>query len=148
HRRGRPRSDRPAHALADQPPAHLGRGRRHGRLRLRCAQAPPPRRLLAGDPDDLLDDGVDHHHRAMSSGLGKYSPADFGIHMIVHVTLNMLMPSLLVGGGPITLLLRATTGTGRLGRQIHARVNQLIAWKGLRMLLHPLFVFVVYVASY
>src|SRR5699024_4224387 len=54
----------------------------------------------------------------------------------------------LVGGGPITLLLRATTGTGRLGRQIHARVNQLIAWKGLRMLLHPLFVFVVYVASY
>lgn len=84
----------------------------------------------------------------MSSGLGKYSPADFGIHMIVHMTLNMLIPSLLVGGGPITLLLRATTGTGRLGRQIHARVNQLIAWKGLRMLLHPLFVFVVYVASY
>src|SRR5699024_10222018 len=76
------------------------------------------------------------------------SPADFGIHMIVHMTLNMLIPSLLVGGGPITLLLRATTGTGRLGRQIHARVNQLIAWKGLRMLLHPLFVFVVYVASY
>ena len=84
----------------------------------------------------------------MGSGLGKYSPADFGIHMIVHMTLNMLIPSLLVGGGPITLLLRATTGTGRLGRQIHARVNQLIAWKGLRMLLHPLFVFVVYVASY
>src|SRR5699024_5685923 len=96
----------------------------------------------------------------MSSGLGKYSPADFGIHMIVHMTLNMLIPSLLVGGGPITLLLRATTGTGRLGRQIHARVNQLIAWKGLRMLLHPLLVFgvrlwprplfavVVYVASY
>ncbi|WP_210603165.1 cytochrome c oxidase assembly protein [Brevibacterium oceani] len=84
----------------------------------------------------------------MSSGLGKYSPADFGIHMIVHMTLNMLIPAFLVGGGPITLLLRATTGTGRLGRQIHARINQLIGWKGLRLLLHPLFVFVVYIGSY
>lgn len=84
----------------------------------------------------------------MGSGLGKYSPADFGIHMIVHMTLNMLIPAFLVGGGPITLLLRATTGTGRLGKQVHARVNQLINWPGLRLLLHPLVVFVVYVASY
>src|SRR5699024_10265338 len=51
-----------------------GRGRRHGRLRLRCAQAPPPRRLLAGDPDDLLDDGVDHHHRADELGPGQVLP--------------------------------------------------------------------------
>ena len=84
----------------------------------------------------------------MGSGLGKYSPADFGIHMIVHMTLNMLIPAFLVGGGPITLLLRATTGTGRLGKQVHSRVNQLINWPGLRLLLHPLVVFVVYVASY
>lgn len=84
----------------------------------------------------------------MGSGLGKYSPADFGIHMIVHMTLNMLIPAFLVGGGPITLLLRATTGSGRLGQQVHSRVNQLINWPGLRLLLHPLFVFFVYVASY
>ncbi|WP_169252235.1 cytochrome c oxidase assembly protein [Brevibacterium sp. 'Marine'] len=84
----------------------------------------------------------------MGSGLGKYSPADFGIHMVVHMSLNMLIPALLVGGGPITLLLRATTGTGRLGQQVHSRVNQLINWPGLRMLLHPLVVFVVYIASY
>ncbi|GAA1864779.1 cytochrome c oxidase assembly protein [Brevibacterium marinum] len=84
----------------------------------------------------------------MGSGLGKYSPADFGIHMIVHMSLNMLIPAFLVGGGPITLLLRSTTGTGRLGHQIHHRVDQLINWPGLRMLLHPIVVFVVYVASY
>lgn len=84
----------------------------------------------------------------MDSGLGKYSPADFGIHMIVHMSLNMLIPAFLVVGGPITLLLRATTGTGRLGRQIHARINQLINWPGTHLLLHPLVVFLVYIASY
>lgn len=84
----------------------------------------------------------------MSSGLGKYSPADFGLHMIVHMILNMLIPVFLVVGGPITLLLRATAGPGRLGHQIHARVNQLINWRGAHLLLHPLVVFVVYIASY
>lgn len=84
----------------------------------------------------------------MGSGIGKYSPGDFGIHMVVHMTLNMLIPSFLVGAGPITLLLRASTGTGPLGHMVHARVNQVINSPGLRLLLHPLFVFVVYVASY
>lgn len=84
----------------------------------------------------------------MNSGLGKYSPADFGIHMIVHMSLNMLIPAFLVGGGPITLLLRATSGTGRLGQQIHSRVNQLINWPGLRLLLHPIVVFSLYISSY
>lgn len=84
----------------------------------------------------------------MGSGLGKYSPADFGIHMIVHMSLNMLIPALLVGGGPITLLLRSTSGTNRVGHQVRNRVNQLINWPGLRLLLHPLFVFTVYVGSY
>lgn len=84
----------------------------------------------------------------MDSGLGKYAPADFGIHMIVHMSLNMLIPAFLVVGGPITLLLRATTGTGRLGHQIHARINQLINWPGAHLLLHPLVVFLVYIASY
>ena len=46
--------------------------------------------------------------------------------MVVHMTLNMLIPSFLVGAGPITLLLRASTGTGPLGHMVHARVNQVI----------------------
>ncbi|OZM76446.1 copper resistance protein CopD [Pseudonocardia sp. MH-G8] len=44
---------------------------------------------------------------ATSSGIGAYAPATFGIHMTMHMTLNMLAPLLLVLGGPVTLALRA-----------------------------------------
>ncbi|WP_197320487.1 cytochrome c oxidase assembly protein [Saccharomonospora sp. NB11] len=50
---------------------------------------------------------------ATSSGLGRYSPAMFSIHMITHMTLNMLVPILLVLGGPVTLALRALPPAGR-----------------------------------
>lgn len=85
---------------------------------------------------------------AMSSGLGKYAPADFGLHMVLHMTLNMAVPALLVLGGPITLLLQATSGPGNFKQQVHARVQQLVNWSWVRYLLHPLFVFIIYVASY
>ncbi len=84
----------------------------------------------------------------LNSGLGKYSPADFGIHMVVHMTLNMLIPAFLVVGGPITLMLRALAGTGAAGKRIHRRVNQLLHSRGARFMMHPLFVFTVYIASY
>lgn len=84
----------------------------------------------------------------MDSGFGKYTPADFGLHMIAHMALSMLIPMFLVLGGPITLLLRSTSGTGHLGQQIQSRVDQLIDWPGMRLLLNPLIVFVVYVASF
>ncbi|WP_277682106.1 cytochrome c oxidase assembly protein, partial [Saccharomonospora azurea] len=47
------------------------------------------------------------------SGLGRYSPAMFSIHMITHMTLNMLVPILFVLGGPVTLALRALPPAGR-----------------------------------
>ncbi|WP_433471609.1 cytochrome c oxidase assembly protein [Saccharomonospora azurea] len=50
---------------------------------------------------------------ATSSGLGRYSPAMFSIHMITHMTLNMLVPILFVLGGPVTLALRALPPAGR-----------------------------------
>ncbi len=50
---------------------------------------------------------------ATSSGLGRYAPGMFSIHMIVHMLLGMVVPVLLVLGGPVTLALRALPPAGR-----------------------------------
>jgi cytochrome c oxidase assembly factor CtaG len=52
---------------------------------------------------------------ATSSGVGRYSPAMFSVHMGAHMALSMLAPVLLVLGGPITLALRALSPAGRDG---------------------------------
>lgn len=48
-----------------------------------------------------------------SSGLGRYMPAMFSMHMIAHMLLSMLVPILLVLGAPVTLALRALPAAGR-----------------------------------
>ncbi len=48
-----------------------------------------------------------------SSGLGRYMPAMFSVHMIAHMLLSMLVPVLLALGGPVTLALRALPVAGR-----------------------------------
>ena len=50
---------------------------------------------------------------ATSSGLGRYGPAMFSVHMIAHMMLSMMIPVLLVLGGPVTLALRALPPAGR-----------------------------------
>ncbi|MGM1057894.1 cytochrome c oxidase assembly protein [Saccharothrix sp. Mg75] len=50
---------------------------------------------------------------ATSSGLGRYAPAMFSIHMEAHMLLSMLAPILLVLGGPVTLALRALPAAGK-----------------------------------
>ncbi|MFF0814476.1 cytochrome c oxidase assembly protein [Rhodococcus sp. NPDC003318] len=47
-----------------------------------------------------------------SSGLGRYAPAVFSVHMGAHMALSMLAPVLLVLGGPMTLALRALKPAG------------------------------------
>src|SRR3984885_9551233 len=42
-----------------------------------------------------------------SSGVGRYMPAMFSMHMAAHMLLSMLVPILLVLGGPVGLALRA-----------------------------------------
>jgi cytochrome c oxidase assembly factor CtaG/putative copper export protein len=49
---------------------------------------------------------------ATSSGIGRYAPVMFSVHMGQHMVLNMLVPILLVLGGPVTLLLRALPPAG------------------------------------
>ena len=48
-----------------------------------------------------------------SSGVGRYMPAMFSMHMVAHMLLSMLVPILLVLGGPVGLALRALPAAGR-----------------------------------
>jgi putative copper resistance protein D len=48
-----------------------------------------------------------------SSGIGRYMPAVFSVHMGAHMLLSMLVPILLVLGAPVTLALRALPAAGR-----------------------------------
>jgi putative copper resistance protein D len=48
-----------------------------------------------------------------SSGLGRYMPAVFSMHMTGHMLLSMLVPILLVLGAPTTLALRALPAAGK-----------------------------------
>lgn len=50
---------------------------------------------------------------ATSSGIGRYGPAMFSVHMGEHMILSMLVPILLVLGAPVTLALRALPAAGR-----------------------------------
>lgn len=52
---------------------------------------------------------------ATSSGVGKYSPAMFSVHMSAHMVLSMLIPVLLALGGALTLALRALPAAGKDG---------------------------------
>lgn len=86
---------------------------------------------------------------ATSSGLGKYSGADFAIHMGVHMTLNMLAPLLLAMGGVVTLLLRALP-TAKRDEPTGWRewIVAVLNWRVSRTLYNPLLVFGLYIASY
>jgi cytochrome c oxidase assembly factor CtaG/putative copper export protein len=50
---------------------------------------------------------------ATSSGVGRYMPAMFSMHMAAHMLLSMLAPIFFVLGAPVTLALRALPAAGR-----------------------------------
>ena len=68
--------------------------------------------------------------------------------MIVHMSLNMLAPGLLVLGGVITLLLRAARPDRGKPAGPHDWVTWALHWPVLRVVYNPLIVFVVFVGSY
>lgn len=86
---------------------------------------------------------------ATSSGFGKYSGADFAVHMGVHMTLNMVAPIFLVLGGPITLALRtfhpAESDDAPGPREW---ITAVMSSRALNLLYHPLLVFGLYIGSY
>lgn len=85
---------------------------------------------------------------ATSSGFGKYSAPDFGIHMIVHMSLNMLAPGLLALGGVLTLMLRASRSIRNEPPRLHDWITWVMHWGVVTRLYNPLIVFVVFIGSY
>ncbi|WP_425556522.1 cytochrome c oxidase assembly protein [Gordonia alkaliphila] len=86
---------------------------------------------------------------ATSSGLGRYSPAVFSVHMMSHMIMSMLVPVLLVLGAPMTLALRAIAPAGR-GQPPGPREWILtgIHSKYSRFVTHPLIAIAVFVGSF
>ncbi len=84
-----------------------------------------------------------------SSGVGRYMPAMFSMHMAAHMLLSMLVPILLVLGGPVGLALRALPAAGRgdppgmrewLLAALHSRIS--------RFLTNPLVATALFVAGF
>lgn len=86
---------------------------------------------------------------ATSSGLGRYSEAQFSIHMIAHMMLGMVAPILLVLGAPITLALRALPSAGRVNPPgLREGILALVHGRVARIVTHPLVVFPLFVGSF
>jgi cytochrome c oxidase assembly factor CtaG/putative copper export protein len=86
---------------------------------------------------------------ATSSGIGRYAPAMFSVHMETHMMLSMLAPVLLVLGGPVTLALRALPVAGKDGvpgprEWLLALVRSPLS----RFLTHPIVALVLFVGSF
>jgi cytochrome c oxidase assembly factor CtaG/putative copper export protein len=84
-----------------------------------------------------------------SSGVGRYMPAMFSMHMAAHMGLSMLVPILLVLGAPVTLALRALPAAGRddppgmrewLLAALHSRLS--------RFLTNPIVATILFVAGF
>ncbi|MFI6999047.1 cytochrome c oxidase assembly protein [Nocardia sp. NPDC050175] len=86
---------------------------------------------------------------ATSSGVGRYSPAMFSVHMGAHMALSMLAPILFALGGAVTLALRALPPAGRTGAPgprewILAAVHNPVS----RFLTHPIVAAVIFVGGF
>lgn len=84
---------------------------------------------------------------ATSSGLATYAGAMFSVHMVVHMTMNMFAPILLVLGGPITLILRALRPAPRGSSGPREWVVWLMHSPVFRALANPMIAIPVYVVS-
>jgi putative copper resistance protein D len=86
---------------------------------------------------------------ATSSGLGKYAPGLFSMHMIAHMMLSMLAPVLLVLGGPVTLALRAIRPAGHAAPPGPREwILSVLHSPFSRFMTHPLVASLLFVGSY
>jgi putative copper resistance protein D len=86
---------------------------------------------------------------ATSSGLGRYAPGVFSVHMVSHMALNMLGPVLLAIGGPVTLALRALPPAGRDGAPGPREwLAGLVGSRAARAVAHPLVALALFVGSF
>lgn len=81
-----------------------------------------------------------------SSGVGAYSRGMFSVYMVVHMSLSMFVPVLLVLGGPVTLALRTMPherGTAGPREWLLAMLHS----RGSRLLTNPLTAIVVFLVT-
>ena len=80
---------------------------------------------------------------ASSSGLGRYADALFSAHVAEHMLISIVVPVLLVLGGPVTLARRALPDEG----DARDRLEALLDAPALRLLAHPAVAAVLVVGS-
>ncbi|MEO6880507.1 MAG: cytochrome c oxidase assembly protein [Mycobacteriaceae bacterium] len=81
-----------------------------------------------------------------SSGVGAYSRGMFSVYMVVHMSLNMFIPVLLVLGGPVTLALRTMPhGGGTAGPR--EWLLAMLHSRGSRLLTNPLTAILVFLVT-
>ncbi|GLW97073.1 cytochrome c oxidase assembly protein [Microtetraspora sp. NBRC 16547] len=82
------------------------------------------------------------------SGIAKYSPVLFSVHMAQHMVLNMLVPILLVLGAPVTLALRALKPAVRRGdRGPREWVTVILHSRYVKFVAHPAIATAIFVVS-
>ncbi|MGH3438915.1 MAG: cytochrome c oxidase assembly protein [Sciscionella sp.] len=85
---------------------------------------------------------------ATCSGIGRYAPAMFSMHMTAHMLLGMLVPVLLVMGGPLGLAMRVLPEAGEGGMPGPREWLRLLSSSSLaRVLTHPLVALLIFVGS-
>ncbi|WP_040794971.1 cytochrome c oxidase assembly protein [Nocardia higoensis] len=84
-----------------------------------------------------------------SSGIGRYAPAMFSVHMMQHMSLSMLAPILFALGGAVTLALRALPPAGR-GAPPGPRewILQAVHNPVARVLTHPIVASVIFIVGF
>lgn len=85
---------------------------------------------------------------ASSSGIGRYAAAQFSLHMVNHMLLGMLVPALLVLGGPLTMLRRTLPASGRGGLlDLRGWFHAVGASPAIRVLTQPMVALVLFAGS-
>jgi putative copper resistance protein D len=83
---------------------------------------------------------------ATSSGIGRYAPALFSLHMVSQLMLAVVAPALLVLGGPVILMLRALRRGGPTTPGPREWLTSLLRSPACRALTHPAVAFTLLVA--
>jgi cytochrome c oxidase assembly factor CtaG/putative copper export protein len=85
---------------------------------------------------------------ATLSGVGRYAPVLFSVHMVQHMTLSMLTPVFLVLGAPVTLALRALRPAAVKGdRGVREWLTIALRSRVTRVLTHPALATTVFIGS-
>ncbi|MEZ0075825.1 cytochrome c oxidase assembly protein [Planotetraspora sp. GP83] len=85
---------------------------------------------------------------ATQSGVARYAPVLFSVHMTEHMVLSMLVPIFLVLGAPITLALRALKPAARRGdRGPREWITVILHSRAAKFIAHPAIATAIFVAS-